>query len=260
MLKNVYSPLSGGVLQERVMEIIANNLANTNTTAFKEDEISFQAQIANPWPSYATPHPPAPFKLNMQELWPLKGNEMEYVTLSEIRTAHSQGPMIKTGNPLDVAVQGDGFFEVMTPFGERLTRDGGFSISNDGILITKNGAVVQGENGAISGLNGKELSILPTGEVYVGKKFVDKLKVIAFKDQTLLERLGESMWLHNGSPENLKAPVGEVTEGYLEGSNVNPMRNLTNMIIAHRSYEALQKTVKAQDETMQNANKISEVQ
>lgn len=259
MLKNVYSPLSGGVLQERIMEIISNNLANANTTAFKEDEISFQAQEANPWPSYATPHPPAPFKMNMQELWPLKGNEMEYVTLSEIRTAHSQGPMIKTGNPLDVAVQGDGFFEVMTPFGERLTRDGGFSISNDGILITKSGAVVQGENGAISGLNGKDFSILPTGEIYVGKKFVDKLKVIAFKDTTLLERLGESLWLHNGPPENLKAPVGEVTEGYLEGSNVNPMRNLTNMIIAHRSYEALQKTVKSHDETMQNANKISEV-
>lgn len=260
MLKNLYSPLSGGVLQERIMEIIANNLANTNTTAFKEDEISFQAQEANPWPSYPTPLPPAPFKINMQDLWPLKGNEMEYVTLSEVRTSHLQGPMIKTNNPLDIAVQGDGFFEVMTPFGERLTRDGSFSISNDGILITKNGAVVQGENGAISGLNGKELRILPTGEVYMGKEFIDKLKVIAFKDHTLLERLGENLWIHNGAPENIKAPVGEISEGYLEGSNVNPMRNLTNMIIAHRSYEALQKNVKSQDETMQYANKISEVQ
>lgn len=260
MLKNVYSPLSGGVLQERMMEIISNNLANTNTTAFKEDEISFQAQEANPWPSYATPHPPAPFKINMQELWPLKGNEMAYVTLSEIKTAHSQGPMIKTGNPMDVAIQGDGFIEVMTPFGERLTRDGGFSVSNDGILISKNGAVIQGENGAITGLNGKEVSILPSGEIYVGKKFVDKLKMIAFKDTTLLERLGESLWIHNGPPENAKKPEGEVTQGYLEGSNVNPMRNLTNMIVAHRSYEALQKTVKSHDETMQNANKIPEVQ
>ena len=84
--------------------------------------------------------------------------------------------------------------------------------------------------------------------------------MISFKDNTLLERLGESLWIHNGPPENVKAPVGEITQGYLEGSNVNPMRNLTNMIIAHRSYEALQKTVKSQDETMQNANKISEVQ
>ncbi|RDB35202.1 flagellar hook-basal body protein [Spirobacillus cienkowskii] len=260
MLKNVYAPLSGGVLQERVMEIISNNLANTNTTAFKEDEIAFQEQEANPWPSYATPHPPAPFKINMQELWPLKGNEMSYVTLSEIKTAHTQGPMIKTGNSLDVAIQGDGFFEVMTPFGERFTRDGAFSISNDGVLITKTGAVVQGENGAISGLEAKNFSILATGEIYIGKKFIDKLKVVAFQDTTLLERLGENLWIHNGAPENLKKPEGEVTEGYLEGSNVNPMRNLTNMIIAHRNYEALQKTVKSHDDTMQNANKISEVQ
>ena len=101
---------------------------------------------------------------------------------------------------------------------------------------------------------------MPSGEIYVGKKFVDKLKIIAFKDTTLLERLGESLWIHNGPPENAKKPEGEVTQGYLEGSNVNPMRNLTNMIVAHRSYEALQKTVKSQDETMQNANKIPEVQ
>ncbi|BBH52181.1 flagellar hook-basal body protein [Fluviispira sanaruensis] len=259
MLKNVYAPLSGGILQERVMEIISNNLANTNTTAFKEDEISFQEQEANPWPSYAFPHPPAPFKINMQELWPLKGNEMNYVTLSEIKTAHTQGPVRKTSNSTDIAIQGDGFFEVMTPFGERLTRDGGFSISNDGILITKNGAVVQGENGAISGLGGKELSILPTGEIYVGKKFIDKLKIVSFEDTKLLERLGENLWIHNGAPENLKAPSGDIAQGYLEGSNVNPMRNLTNLIIAHRSYEALQKTVKAHDDTMQNANKISEI-
>jgi flagellar basal-body rod protein FlgG len=85
-------------------------------------------------------------------------------------------------------------------------------------------------------------------------------KSYAFQDTTLLERLGENLWIHNGAPENLKKPEGEVTEGYLEGSNVNPMRNLTNMIIAHRNYEALQKTVKSHDDTMQNANKISEVQ
>jgi flagellar basal-body rod protein FlgF len=260
MLKNVYSPLSGGVLQERIMEIISNNLANVNTTAFKEDEISFQAQEANPWPSYATPHPPASFKLNMQDLWPLKGNEMAYVTLSEIRTAHTQGPLMKTENATDVAIQGEGFFEVMTPFGERLTRDGGFNISNDGVLITKTGLVIQGENGSITGLNGKNLSILPTGEVYVDQKFIDKIKMIALQDLSLLERLGENLWIHNGSPENFKKPQGELAQGYLEGSNVNPMRNLTNLIIAHRSYEALQKTVKSHDDTMQNANKIPEIQ
>ncbi|MES2615530.1 MAG: flagellar hook-basal body protein [Bdellovibrionota bacterium] len=259
MLKNVYAPLSGGVLEERVIEIISNNLANINTTAFKEDEIAFKSMEANPWPSYATPHPPAPFKLDMHELNPLKGNEMAYVALSEVKTSHTQGSLQKTGNETDVALQGEGFFEVMTPFGERLTRDGGFNISNDGNLMTKHGYMVQGENGPITGLNGDTLKILPSGEVYSGKQFIDKLKLVAFNDKSTLERLGENLWIHNGSPDNLVKPNAEITQGYLEASNVNPMKNLTNLIVAHRTYEALQKTVKAHDETMQNANKISEL-
>lgn len=259
MLKNVYAPLSGGVLQEHVIEIISNNLANINTTAFKEDEIAFEAQEANPWPSYATPHPPAPFKTNMQDLEPLKGNEMAYVTLSEIKTSHTQGSLQKTSNETDLALQGSGFFEVMTPFGERYTRDGGFNINNDGFLMTKNGYMVQGENGPISGLNGEDLKILPSGEVYLGKKFIDKLKVVAFNDNNTLERLGENLWVHNGPPDNFIKSDAQITQGYLESSNVNPMKNLTNLIIAHRTYEALQKAVKAHDDTMQNANKISEL-
>ncbi len=259
MLKNVYAPLSGGVLQERVIEIISNNLANVNTTAFKEDEISFQAQEANPWPSYATPHPPAAFKLNMQDLFPLKGNEMSYVTLSEIKTSHNQGALQKTSNETDLALQGEGFFEVMTPFGERLTRDGSFNINNDGYLTTKSGYMVQGQNGPITGIKADGIKVLPTGDIYSGKEFIDKIKIIDFKDKASLERLGENLWIHNGSPDNLVKPAAEVSQGYLESSNVNPMRNLTNLIIAHRTYEALQKTVKSQDETMQNANKISEL-
>jgi flagellar basal-body rod protein FlgF len=259
MLKNVYAPLSGGVLQERVIEIISNNLANTNTTAFKEDEISFKSSNADPWPSYTTPHPPAPFKFNLDELNPLRGNEMSYVTLGEVKTSHAQGSLHKTSNDTDLALQGDGYFEVMTPFGERLTRDGGFNINNDGYLITKNGYMVQGENGAISGLDGQKLKILQTGEVYSGDKFIDKIKTVNFQDKKTLERLGENLWIHNGPPENQIKSNAEITQGYLESSNVNPMKNLTNLIIAHRTYESLQKTIKSHDETMQNANKIAEL-
>ncbi len=259
MLKNVYAPLSGGVLQEKVIDIISNNLANVNTTAFKEDEISFAEKKADPWPSYATPHPPAPFKTDMSELNPLRGNEMSYVALSEIKTSHSQGSLQRTSNESDMAIEGDGFFEVTTPFGERLTRDGGFNVNNDGYLVTKNGYMVQGENGPISGLHADSLKVLPTGEIYSGKQFIDKIKISVVTDKNSLERLGQNLWIHNGAPDNLAKFTGRVEQGYLEASNVNPMKNLTNLIIAHRTYEALQKSVKSQDETMQNANKISEL-
>lgn len=260
MLKNIYAPLSGGVGQERVMEIIANNLANTNTVGYKEEQITFQSMDSNPWNSYSSVLPPAPFKMDMKELYPLRGNEMAYVAVSDVRTSLVQGGLQKTGNPLDLAIQGNGMFVVNTPFGERYTRDGSFSLTPDGVLVTKNGALVQGENGAIAGLKEGDVQILPSGEVFLGDRFVDKIKTVAFNDTKSVQKLGDNLFVHDGPPDNIIAPTGEVTQGYLESSNVNPMRNLTNMIVAHRSYEALQKAVKTHDETLQlSSSKVGNV-
>lgn len=260
MVKNIFAPLSGGMVQERVLEILANNVANMNTTGFKEEQVTFAALEANPWPSYASPLPPAQFKLDMRDLYPLRGNEMGYVTLANVETSHLQGALKRTGSNTDIAIQGDGFFAINTPFGERYTRDGSFALTSDGTLISKNGATVMGERGAITGLSEGQMSILPTGEVYEGDKFIDKLKTVAFSDQKLLQRLGDNLFVHDGPPENIVESNSELTQGFIEGSNVNPMKNMTNMIIAHRTYEALQKAVKAYDNTMQlAAQKIGEV-
>lgn len=259
MLKNIYAPLSGGIGQERVLEILANNISNANTTAFKEEEVTFKAMDADPWGAYSNPNPPAPFKLNMKEVYPLRGNDMGYVSVSNVQTTFGQGALQKTSSSTDLAIEGNGFFSVMTSFGERFTRDGGFTISPDGMLVTKNGAAVQGENGAIVGLSEGNLNVLPSGEVYAGEKFIDKIKVVAFNDPTVLQKLGSNLFIHDGAPENVIAPQGSLSQGYLESSNVNPMKNLTNMIIAHRTYEALQKAVKAHDDTLHlAANKIGE--
>ena len=261
MLKNIYAPLSGGEAQERVMEILSNNLANVQTTAFKRDLITFEAQEANPWPNYPTALPPAPFKVDMNSLYPLKGNEMSYVTLSDIKTDHTQGPLQKTDHDSHVALEGNGYFEVMTPFGTRYTRDGSFDLNANGTLVTKQGHVVQGEKGGsiIIPSSSPKLSILPTGEVYAGENLLDKIKVTSFQDESLLERLGSNLWTHNGPPDNEKSFSGRLHQGYLEGSNVNMMQDLTNLIVAHRTYEALQKSIKSQENTMQNANKIADI-
>jgi flagellar basal-body rod protein FlgF len=260
MLKNIYGPLSGGIAQEKVLDILANNMANANTTAFKEEQVTFSAMQANPWPNYTNPLPPAPYKLDMRDLYKLHGNEFGYTALANVATSQVQGGLRQTGNPLDVAIQGNGFFAVNTPFGERFTRDGSFSLTPEGTLVTKNGALVQGNNGAITGLTEGNVKILPTGEVYKNGDFVDKLKVTAFKDTQILQKLGDNLYVHDGAPENMAPFQGELAQGNLENSNVNPMRNLTNMIVAHRTYEALQKAIKSQDETMQQAQKIGEVQ
>lgn len=260
MLKNIFAPLSGGIVQERVLEILANNVANMNTTGFKEEQVTFAALEANPWKSYNSPLPPAQFKLDMRDVYPLHGNEMGYVTLSNVETSHIQGGLKRTGANTDVAIQGNGFFAINTPFGERYTRDGSFNLTADGTLVTKNGASVMGERGPITGLSEGEMRILPDGEVYNGEKFIDKIKVVAFTDNKLLQRLGDNLFVHDGAPENITAHKGELSQGFLESSNVNPMKNMTNMIIAHRTYEALQKAVKSYDNTMQlSAQKVGEV-
>ena len=183
MLKNIYAPLSGGLAQEKVLEIIANNLANANTSGFKEEQVTFRAMSADPWPSYPSTLPPQPYKMDMKELYPLRGNEMGYVALADVSTSFQQGTLSQTSNPLDVALQGDGMFAVNTPFGERFTRDGSFTLSPEGVLTTKNGAMVQGTSGVIAGL--KEGDLVVTGPYDVVSKTLKagkQVKVVDKKD------------------------------------------------------------------------------
>lgn len=261
MLKNIYAPLSGAVAQEKALDVISNNLANANTTSYKEDAVSFKAMLANPWPNYPNPLPPAPFKTDMKELYPLHGNEMEYAAFANIKTDHSAGPLKLTQNPLDLAIEGEAYFETMTPFGVKYTRDGSFAVNSQGFLVTKSGDVVQGEQVGISGFNGSNIEVLPSGEVYCDKNFVGKLKLVQFKDRSLLEKVGNNTWTYQGAPENVtRSQDSHVRQGFLEGSNVNPVKNLTTLITAHRNYESLQKATKSQDELMKMSNKIAELQ
>ena len=261
MHKNIYAPLSGALAQEKALDVISNNLANANTTSYKEDVVSFKAMLANPWPNYPNPLPPAPFKTDMQELYPLHGNEMEYAALANVKTDHVAGPLKLTQNSLDFAVEGDAFFETMTPFGAKYTRDGSFCVNSQGFLVTKSGDVVQGEQGGITGFNGGKIDVLPSGEVYCDKDFLGKLKLVKFRDVNVLEKVGNNTWTHTGVPENVsKNTTSLVRQGFLEGSNVNPVKNLTTLITAHRNFESLQKATKSQDEMMKMSNKIADLQ
>jgi len=261
MLRNVYAPLSGGKAMEKQIEILANNVANANTAGFKEDFLTFASDEANPWPSYG-PNvlPPAPFATDMSALYPLHGNEMQYSVVSGQETNFEQGGLRQTGNPLHVGIQGEGFFKVLTPFGERFTRDGGFSIGNDGTLVQSQGFMVMGEKGPLQGLKGSSLRILGGGEVYVDDEFVGKIQMTNFEDKNLLQKIGQNLYVHDGGEENFKPFQGELTQGSLESSNTNAVKAMTDLIIAHRNYEAMQKTLKAHDDSMQiTSNKIGEV-
>jgi flagellar basal-body rod protein FlgF len=260
MLKSIYTPLAGALGQERVMEVIANNLANLNTVGFKGDSVTFKLLEPEPYKNYADPLPPANYKVNLDDVMPLHGNEVAYVGVADVHRDNTQGPSINTGNNLDFMIEGDGHFAVQTPEGVRYTRSGSFALSPDGVLMTKAGHPVQGERGDIF-LRGETFQVNHRGEIYQDGELVDRLQVFKLENPDAIERVGDNYVFYGGEPESLtRVEHPSVQQGFLEGSNVNAIRNLTSMILAHRSYEAYQKAVADYDKMMdKSSNALGEV-
>ena len=261
MLKNIYTPLSGSLAQERVMEIIANNLANASTNGFKEESVTFKLLPPEPYKNYKNPLPPANYKIPFEDVLPIKGNDMAYVGVSGVSRNDSQGPVVMTKNPLDLMIEGDGYLSVMTREGLRYTRNGSLSMNGQGALTDKAGNPVIGEKGDIFLRSGQPVQINRLGEIYQGDELIDRLVIYSFKDPSRLEQVGFNNYFYNGHIEERQVEAfPTITQGALEGSNVNAMKNLTQMIVAHRSFEAYQQAIKNFDSMMERAsNTIGEV-
>jgi flagellar basal-body rod protein FlgG len=246
--------MSGALAQEKALEIIANNLANANTVGFKGDNITFKLLNPEPEKNYKSPLPPANYKVDLNKLMPLHGNDIAYVGVAGIHRDESQGPAIQTGNPTDIMIEGEGMFAVHTQDGMRYTRSGQLSLSPEGVLMTPTGHPVLGEKGVISVKSG-QFEVNRLGEVYQNNQLIDRIPVYKFNDPNQLERSGTNLWFYGG-PESGRVANRDasITQGALEGSNVNAMKNLTSMIIAHRSYEAYQKTISNYDKIMDISN------
>ncbi len=254
MLKAIYSPMSGALAQEKALEIIANNLANTNTVGYKGDTITFKLLNPEPEKNYKSPLPPANYKVDLDKVSPLHGNDIAYVGVAGIERDEAQGPAIQTGNPTDLMIEGEGMFAVNTQDGLRYTRSGQLSISPDGVLMTPAGHPVLGEKGVIS-VKAGQFEVNRLGEVYQNSQLIDRIPVYKFEDAEQLERSGMNLWFYGG-PDSGRAinRDANIAQGSLEGSNVNAMKNLTSMIIAHRSYEAYQKAITNYDKIMDISN------
>ncbi len=244
-----------------MLEIIANNLANLNTTGFKGDKVSFQALLPEPNKHYNNPLPPANYKLNFEDMVPLVGNEISHVGIADIKRDLSQGPAITTHHLEDVMIEGPGYLQIQSRDGVRYTRDGALSRSADGILMTKTGEPVLGAKGTIY-LKAGEFEINGRGEIYQNNEMVDRLLLFDFNDEDALERVGTNAFFYGGADQDrLELEHPQIRQGYLEGSNVNAIKNLTNMIVAHRSFEAYQKAVSNYDSMMdKSSNSIGQVQ
>jgi len=232
---NLYISTSGAIARLRQLDTLANNLANTESTGFKADraifEVALEAQLdrepGNPTPGAA-------------------GGV--YVGVNGTDFDRAPGPIRNTGAPLDVALDGPGYFAVEAPEGERYTRAGSFAIDRDNQLVTIEGRAVLGEGGPIV-VSGSGIHIRSNGDVANAQGVVSgTLRIVDFEDPSVLSKTGNGMLrAANGvTPEDVDAPV--LIEKSLEGSNVQPVVELAALMTLQRAFEASMQAMQSEDQ------------
>ena len=244
--------------QQLNLDVISNNLANVNTAGFKKSKIEFQDLL------YQT-YRPAGADQGGGNLLPTGlqiGHGSRVVATSKVFTT---GEFTATGQQLDVAIQGDGFFEVQLADGTRAyTRDGALKRGSDGRVMTSDGLVVQGGFQPIPA-GTTDISISPNGDVETrGSNGSQTFKVtmVRFGNPAGLDSVGRNLYKEtpaSGTPEIGSAGengFGTMQQGYLEMSNVKVVEEMVNLIVAQRAYEVNAKSVQAADEMMQLSNNL----
>ena len=249
MIRGLYTGASGMLAEMARTDVISNNMANVNTTAFKKDRTIFRAF---PEMNIHRIHDPVPAGLDkVVDPRPFIGMMGTGVMLDEVNTDFNQGHLITTSNPLDLAIRGEGFFQVQTPEGIRYTRDGSFSLSSNGYLVTKQGYYVLGENGPLQLLQTGDITISQQGEVFVNDEYIDRLNIVTFADLNQLQKQGDNLYFTDAVPEPLQD--ADVVQGALEGSNISIVAEMVDLISAFRAYEANQKVIQTHDTTLDRA-------
>lgn len=224
MNKGIYIALSGAVLKRRNMDLFGQNIANANTPGYKKERVAFKDYIV-----------PADNKVDVND----SGRVMADLSRSVID--FSSGTIQRTGNGLDLAINGEGFFALE---GGRYTRNGNFMISSDGYLATGNGVKVLGDGGPIA-VQGSNIEISPSGDVLVDEVLVGKVRIVNFRDTGVLRKLSGGMFVTEETGEEVNA---QISQGFLEQSNVNAIQEMVQMMASTREFESYQKIIHSFDE------------
>jgi len=212
------------------MDHVAQNLANSATSGYKAEHLYASAQSELPEDQ----------DINSDYLLPPAISVIDF----------SRGITQRTGNPLDVMIESDGFFTVQAKNGPAYTRRGDFTLNRDNILVTQTGDPVLSENGPLT-INSQNVSIGRDGSIKVDDAEIGRFKIVAFADPGSLTR-GESGYFQS-AVEPQKADRQEVAQGVIELSNVNVIREMVDMIDIQRSFEMYQKVI----QTMSDEDKIA---
>jgi flagellar basal-body rod protein FlgF len=221
-----YAACTALVSRTEALDTIANNLANASTVGYRAQRNVFSSVLAE-----ANNASDSPLNQAMNSFGVLSGTTLD----------QSQGALQKTGNNLDLAIQGSGFFVVQTPNGPMYTRNGGFQVSSKGQLITGSGDPVMGSSGTIT-MPAGEVSISADGTISSNGAVAGKLKLVQFAPGTNLTSAGETYY---SAPPKTEIPATDSTikQGMLESSNVNPVASMVELITAQRSAEMMQRAL-----------------
>jgi flagellar basal-body rod protein FlgF len=232
MNSGMYAALSGNIASQQRLEVLTNNLANVNTAGFKRDRMMFESVMAA-----------------VKNTSPAAGILTEAPVMSTVSfaTDYTAGPVKQTGNNLDIALDGEGFFVVNTPQGRAYTRQGNFHLDG-GKMVTADGSEVLGNGGPIT-INGGKVEIDGKGGVFVDGNRVAALEIVDFPKPYPLRKAGSALFVPDGSG-GAEQPVRNMTvrQGFLEESNVNPILEMAQLIETSRYYESCVKAVRSYDE------------
>jgi flagellar basal-body rod protein FlgF len=253
--KGIFTAVSGAMAQNARLDTIANNIANVNTPSFKKDNQIFKEYLASyerPPDVIQVPKVPA----EPESFYNMQGGDKSYVETDRSYTDFKQGAVKPTGNNLDLAIEGMAFFEVGTPQGVRLTRNGSFTVDGEGRLVTKDGfPVLQPGTGATNAREirleaGGNLRVTKNGEIFQGNNRVGSLSFISVSNVDALQKVGASNYkLNDTVPVVINpTPEAQIHQGSLEMSNVNIIQEMTDMISTTRTFESLQKAIQAYDQ------------
>jgi flagellar basal-body rod protein FlgF len=226
MISGVFSTLGGRYACERKLEVLSNNIANAVTPGFKASRVIFSVvPVENP-----------------DDLGNTGDVQQTYVNITESYVHFSDAPSVETGNPFDLSIQGNGFFVVSTPTGNRYTRNGQFSLNTEKKLVTNDGSPVMGEGGGDIGIDGKDVKIEPDGSIFVDGTQAGRIKVVDFADRRKLINSGRSLF-ENTDPNSAEIAASGVAvkQGAYEASNVDVMKEMVDLINTMRAYEAYTK-------------------
>lgn len=260
MMRALYTAASGMEAQQYQMDTISNNLANVNTTGFRRNEARFQDLVYQEMRA-----PGSPVGASVVPVGQDVGLGVKVGSSEKIFT---QGNLIQTGNPLDIAIEGDGFFQVTQPDGTTAyTRDGSFKRDANGAIVTADGyflnpqitipqnaqSISIGEDGTVSALVPGSNLPQQLGQIQLAR-FVNPAGLSPVGGHNLYTQTAAS-----GAPIVSQAGLngtGSLQGGYLENSNVQVVQEIVNMIVSQRAFEANSKSITAADEMLQTAVQV----